>query len=95
MKKPCPDCSSKNVKYIRKDMPQPTPVVFLALGGIIFSMIYGSSRPWIIQCSDCKTVYKRHSFFTILAQPFFWLYMLFYAAVVLGLLFVIAMLIFE
>ena len=82
------------MEYLRKDMPQPTPVVFLALGGVVFSIIYGSSRPWIIQCSDCKKVYKRHSMFTILAQPFFWLYMLFYTALVVGILFMLLMLLF-
>ena len=76
-------------------MPSPTPVVFLALGGVVFSVIYGSSRPWIIQCSDCNEVFKKHSFLSILMQPFFWLYIVVYTCMVIGILFLVGAMMFS
>jgi len=95
MEKICPNCSSEKVTYIRKDMPYPTPVIFLVLGGILFAMIYGSSRPGIYQCNICESTFKRHSIDSILMQPFLWVYLLFYACIVIAIVFVVSMLIWE
>ena len=59
-------------------MPQPTPVIFLALGGAVFAMVYGSSRPWIYQCEACEEVFKKHSLSTRMSQPILWFYVLIY-----------------
>ena len=62
MNKICPACGSRNLKYLRKDNPAISPVIMLALGGVLFSMIYGSSRPWIVKCEDCGEVFTKHTF---------------------------------
>lgn len=93
--KVCPNCSSEKTTYIRQDMPYPTPVVFLALGGVFFAVIYGSSRRGIYQCNSCKETFKKHSIVSILTQPLLWLYLLFYACIVIAVGFTVVMLIWD
>lgn len=93
MKKACQSCSSGVVRYIRKDMPHPMPVIFLALGGIFFAMVYGSSQPSIYQCDSCKAVFKKRSILSTLMLPILWVYLLVYACIVLGIIFIVGALI--
>ena len=95
MKKVCRNCSSDDVNYIRKDMLYPTPVIFLALGGVLFSMVYGLSRPGIHKCNNCKETFKRHSIDSILMQPFLWVYLLFYICIVITIVFEVGLLIWQ
>lgn len=93
MVKKCPNCSSDRIAYIGKYMTYPTPVVFLALGGLLFPMVYGSSRRGIYQCSDCKKIFKRHSIGSILMQPLLWAFFLIFTCIFVSVIFVIGMLI--
>jgi len=91
MAKLCSHCSSTDTKYIKKDMPSPTPVVFLVLGGLFFAMIYGSSQPDVYRCISCKETFRKRSFLSLAMLPFLWLYLLIYGCIVITVVCLICM----